>query len=103
MKSWDPSRQDAPKRDNNDKLFYLNVGTGKDIQIKDLANLIASIIGFKGEIRWDQSKPDGTLRKKLDTKHASSLGWESKISLDEGLKITFQDFLKKYSTQKLKK
>ena len=102
LKSWDPFSRDAPKRDNNEKLFYLNVGTGKDIQIKELATLIASIIGFKGEIRWDQSKPDGTPQKLLDTRRINQLGWEPKIDLKEGLEKTIEIFYKELKNNQLR-
>ena len=62
-------------------MSYLNVGTGKDISIKELANTISEILDYKGEIRWDESKPDGTYRKLLDVSKINSLGWKSNISL----------------------
>ena len=71
----------------------LNVGTGKDIKIKDLAYLIAKKIDYKGEIIWDSSKPDGTPRKLLDTSRLKNLGWESSISLESGIENTIKTYI----------
>ena len=68
----------------------INVGTGKDITIKDLAETIADVVGFKGEIEWDTSKPNGTPRKVLNVDKIESLGWEPKVSLCEGIKKTYE-------------
>jgi GDP-L-fucose synthase len=72
----------------------VNVGTGKDLSIGELANEISLIIGFEGQISWDSSKPDGTPRKLLDVSKLRSLGWEASISLQDGIKIAYADFLK---------
>ncbi|OGI33476.1 MAG: GDP-fucose synthetase [Candidatus Moranbacteria bacterium RIFOXYC1_FULL_44_13] len=66
----------------------INIGTGKEISIKELANKIKNIVNFQGKIEWDKSKPDGTKRKLLDAKKINSLGWNSETSLDEGLEKT---------------
>jgi GDP-L-fucose synthase len=71
----------------------VNVGTGSDISIKELAEKISRVVGFSGEINWDSSKPDGTPRKLLDVSKINSLGWSSKISLDEGLRSTYDWFV----------
>ena len=71
-----------------------NVGSSEEISIKNLAIKIQKIIGYKGEIIWDQSKPDGTPRKVLNSSFISQLGWKPKINLDEGIKMTYEDFLK---------
>tara|TARA_B100000212_G_scaffold317287_1_gene272836 strand:- start:36063 stop:37037 length:975 start_codon:yes stop_codon:yes gene_type:complete len=81
----------------NPNIFHLNVGTGKDISIKELANLICKEIGYKGEIFWDETKPDGTIRKLLDVSRIKNLGWSSSINLEDGIKKTirelkFEDF-----------
>lgn len=73
--------------------YPINVGTGKDITIHDLAIKIAQVVGFEGEITFDSAKPDGTPRKLLDVSKLSALGWNAKIHLDDGLKNTYQDFL----------
>ncbi len=67
---------------------HLNIGTGEDLTIKELAELVAELAGFKGELAWDTSKPDGTPRKVLDVSKAKALGWEPKISLREGIAST---------------
>ena len=64
---------------------HINVGTGKEISIREVAELIQKEIGFRGEIRWDASKPDGTLKKLTDVKKLHNLGWHHKIEIDEGI------------------
>ncbi len=85
LENWDPSRIKAPKDQNGEPLHYLNVGSGSDVTIKELAELIAEKIGFKGLINWDSSKPDGTPQKLLDVDQLQSIGWSASISLAEGL------------------
>jgi GDP-L-fucose synthase len=75
---------------NYDDDSIINVGVEKDISITELAELIREIVGFKGQISWDLSKPDGTPRKVLDTSKISALGWRPKISLEKGLKSTYE-------------
>jgi GDP-L-fucose synthase len=72
----------------------INVGTGSDISIKDLAKLISTVVGFSGAIEWDSSKPDGTPRKLLDVSRMSNLGWSAEIPLESGLKETYEWFVK---------
>ena len=69
--------------------FLYNVGTGTDLTIKQLAETIQGIVGHKGEIVWDSSKPDGTPRKLMDVSKMKALGWEAKISLEEGIESTY--------------
>ena len=78
---------------NHDDPDVINIGYGTDITIKELAERIASACGFKGEIRWDPSKPDGMYRKIMDSSRANALGWEPQISLDEGIKRTVAEYL----------
>ena len=73
---------------------FLNIGTGKDISILDLAILIKNKVGFKGSILWDKTKPNGTPLKRLDITRIEKLGWKSKISLEEGIEKTIKDFKK---------
>jgi len=75
---------------------FVNVGIGKDISILELAELIKDIVGFEGEIVNDLSKPDGTPRKLLDVTRLNELGWEAQISLEEGIKDTYQWFKENY-------
>lgn len=97
LKYWNPDDLSAPKHEDGSTLGYLNVGTGKDISINSLANLIADQMGYKGEIVWDKSKPDGTPRKVLDVSRLKSLGWSAKINLETGLESTIKDYQSKGS------
>jgi GDP-L-fucose synthase len=84
-------------RDIYDKgISHINVGTGKDISINELAMLIADIIGFKGEIIHDKTKPDGTPRKLLDVSRINSLGWKYKTELQDGIIKTYDFFKRKH-------
>ena len=78
---------------NYNEPEIVNIGTGEDITIKELADLIRSIIGFDGEIIWDTTKPDGTPRKLLDVNKLNSLGWKSCLSLKEGIEKTYKWYL----------
>jgi GDP-L-fucose synthase len=77
--------------DNN--LSFLNIGTGKDLTIAELAKMISEIVGFNGEIVYDQSKPDGTPRKLLDVSRINELGWKAKTELRDGIKKTYEWFV----------
>ena len=72
---------------------HINVGTGKDLTIKELAELVKSIVGFDGQIVWDKSKPDGTPRKLLDVSKLFSYGWRPKISLKQGIELSYKTYL----------
>ena len=72
----------------------VNAGAGKEISIKALAELVAEVVGYDGKIFWDTSKPNGTPRKLLDVSKAAALGWTYKTELRDGIKITYEDFLK---------
>ena len=80
----------------------LNIGTGIDISIKNLAELISSELNYKGAIRWDSSKPDGTPKKLLDVSKASKLGWKAKTSLKEGIKLTISHFINELNSNSLR-
>ena len=80
---------------NYDGEKFVNIGTGVDLTIKDLALLIKKIIGYTGEIKHDLTKPDGTPRKLMDVSYLHSLGWKHKIDLEEGIKQVYEDFKKK--------
>jgi GDP-L-fucose synthase len=77
---------------------HVNIGIGNDITIKELIKLIAKIAGFKGEIITDPSKPDGTPRKLLDSSKLFAMGWKPKIDLEDGLRSTYEDYLKNRDT-----
>ena len=71
----------------------VNAGTGKEITIKALTELVAEIIGYEGEIRWDPSRPNGTPRKLLDVSKSAAMGWTAKTSLRDGIRLAYEDFL----------
>jgi len=74
---------------------FINVGSGSDISIKELAELVRRTVGFKGEIVWDPSMPDGTPRKLLDSSRMFALGWRPQIDLETGIRLAYEDFLKR--------
>ena len=82
-----------------DELQHLNVGTGVDLSIRELAQAVAAATGFAGEIHWDSSKPDGTPRKQLDVSRLAALGWRARIPLAEGLDSTVAEFRDQFSQQ----
>ena len=71
----------------------VNAGTGKEISIKGLTELVAKVVGFEGTILWDTSKPNGTPRKLLDVSKSAAMGWTAKTSLEEGIRLAYEDFL----------
>ena len=71
----------------------VNAGTGKELTIKELAETIAKVVGFTGEIEWDTTKPNGTPRKLLDVSKAAGLGWTYKTELEDGIRLAYEDFL----------
>lgn len=71
----------------------VNAGTGKEITIKELAELVAKIVGYKGKIVWDTTKPNGTPRKLLDVSKSKAMGWVYKVELEDGIKLAYDDFL----------
>ena len=71
----------------------VNAGTGKEITIKELAETVAQVVGYKGEILWDTTKPNGTPRKLLDVSKAAALGWRYKTELEDGIRLAYEDFL----------
>ena len=70
----------------------VNAGTGREITIKALTELVASVVGYEGEIRWDSTRPNGTPRKLLDVSKAESLGWRYKTELEDGIRLAYEDF-----------
>jgi GDP-L-fucose synthase len=79
----------------------VNVGAGKDIPIAELATLVAAVVGYKGEIRWDRTKPDGTPRKLLDCRRMTALGWKPRVSLQEGIGSTYRWYVEHKRFQKV--
>jgi GDP-L-fucose synthase len=80
-------------RDASDLGEFVNLGTGRELTIRQLAELVARVVGYSGRIVWDRSKPNGTPRKLLDCSRLERLGWKPRIALEEGLAAAYQDFL----------
>ena len=78
--------------DNYDDEGWVNIGTGSDLRIKDLATIVADVIGYKGEIKWDKTKPDGTPRKLLNIGLINSLGWKASIDLRKGIESVCEKY-----------
>ena len=102
LEKWNPNLKPKTYLENGEILNFLNVGTGKEVSIKNLAEMIALEVGYKGKIIWDHSKPDGTPRKLLNIERIKNLGWAPKISLKKGLKKTINDFIYNYEKKSLK-
>ncbi|MDR6564813.1 MULTISPECIES: GDP-L-fucose synthase [unclassified Arcicella] len=87
--------------ENYSEPELINVGTGIDVTIKELANTVKDIVGFEGEIVWDSSKPDGTPRKLMDVSKLNGKGWRHTIELKEGIGLAYQDFLENHAKLRL--
>ena len=87
--------------ENYSQPEFINVGTGKDVTIKELAETVKEIVGFEGNLNWDTSKPDGTPRKLMDVSRLHAQGWKHKIELKEGIGLAYQDFLEHHDTLRL--
>ena len=92
LQHWSALSEEAPRDDEGKPLAYLNVGTGMDLSIRQLADQVAAAVGFQGTVHWDKSKPDGTPKKQLDVSRLSDMGWQAQIPLTEGLARTVADF-----------
>lgn len=79
--------------ENYSEEQFINVGCGSELSIRAIAELIGRVVGYRGEIVWDRSKPDGTPRKLMDSSRIFALGWRPQVSLEEGLRLAYQDFL----------
>ena len=104
LEQWSALSSDAPKDDQGKPLAFLNVGTGVDLPIKDLAEAVAEAVGYKGVIQWDTTKSDGTPKKQLDVSRMQALGWSARIPLAEGLASTvalFQEQLRQNLSNQL--
>tara|TARA_B100000242_G_scaffold127102_1_gene89652 strand:+ start:610 stop:1620 length:1011 start_codon:yes stop_codon:yes gene_type:complete len=101
LESWFPFSDDGPKDKNDNPLTILNVGTGKDITIKELSQKIADLFDYKGDILWDKTKPDGTPKKLLNIEKISTLGWQPKLSLDAGLKLAIESYKREIVNMKI--
>lgn len=85
-------------RNYSDEQF-INVGFGSDVAIKELAEQVKHAVGFTGKIVWDTSKPDGTPRKLMDSSRLLALGWRPQVSLEQGIRLAYEDFLKRFGKQ----
>ena len=103
LEQWDPDHPNAPVDKNGERLTWLNVGTGLDITIKELALLIKDVTSYEGNIKWNIDKPDGTYRKLLDTSKLKKMGWEAQIPLKEGLRMTYEDYKNGLKNRTLRK
>ena len=90
LEHWQPGQEEQQ---------FLNVGTGVDLTIRELDEAVAGATGYQGEILWDASKPDGTLKKQLDVSRLAELGWRSRIPLGEALRSTLELFREKLRQQ----
>ena len=88
--------------ENYKKHEFLNVGTGNDVTIRELSEIIKEIVGYEGEIRFDTSKPDGMFRKVMDVSKINDIGWKAKISLREGIKKTYEWYLNNSNVEGMK-
>ncbi len=88
LKHWDPHAPEAPRTRDGQILEFLNVGTGVDLSIRELAELVALKAGYNGAIAWDVQRPDGTPRKLLDVSRLTALGWQASIPLEQGVAST---------------
>lgn len=75
---------------------FINIGSGSDLSIRELAEIVRQVVGFAGEILWDTSKPDGTPRKLMDGSRLAALGWKPEIDLPTGIRLAYADFLKRF-------
>ena len=87
--------------ENYSEPDFINVGTGKDVTIKELAETVKEIVGFEGNLHWDTTKPDGTPRKLMDVSRLHVQGWKHKIELKEGIALAYQDFLEHHDSLRL--
>ncbi|MFM7103518.1 MAG: GDP-L-fucose synthase family protein, partial [Verrucomicrobiota bacterium] len=79
-----------------DEEQFINVGSGHDLSIRDLAATVARVVGYSGDIRWDASKPDGTPRKLMDSSRLFAMGWRPEVNLETGIRLAYDDFLRRF-------
>ena len=98
LEHWSALNDQHPRDDEGQALAFLNVGTGIDLSIKELAQQVADVVGFNGSIEWDHSKPDGTPKKQLDVSRLTEMGWSAEIQLKDGLERAYKSYLSEIST-----
>ena len=74
---------------------FINIGSGREVSVRELTETVKRILGFAGEIAWDATKPDGMPRKLLDSSRLFALGWRPQVDLETGIRLAYEDFLKK--------
>ena len=102
LEKWSSIKAGAPCDSSGEPLTFLNVGTGHDLSIQQLACKIARVVDYQGQIYWDVTKPDGTPKKQLDVSRLSLMGWQASIALDEGLALAYEDFQEELAGQRLR-
>jgi len=102
LKEWDPNQKNSPLDDEDKPINWMNVGSDYEISIKNLAEKISKIIDYKGKIIWDRNMPDGTPRKKLNSKFIKALNWEAKTNLDNGIIKTIRSFEDELKTKTIR-
>ena len=99
---WDPDTDTNSRDSNGEPLTFLNVGTGYDLSIRKLSEKVADVVGYKGSIYWDESKPDGTPKKQLDVARLTAMGWQAQIPLSQGLRMTYVDYCERINNGRLR-
>jgi GDP-L-fucose synthase len=84
-------------RETQPMCSHINVGSNHDVTIMELAQAVAAAVGFSGEITTDSTKPDGSPRKLMDSSRLNRLGWQPRVSLQEGLRLAYEDFLRNHA------
>ena len=102
LENFDPNASDLMLDEDGEIINFLNVGTGIDLTIKELSEKVALYTGYKGQIIWDTSKPDGTPQKELDISRIKKLGWRPKIEIDSGIKSTINIYKSKFTNEENK-
>ena len=102
LQHWSALAENAPCDEAGQPLAFLNVGTGVDLSIRQLAETIAEVVGFQGQIEWDTTKPDGTPKKQLDVSRLQAMGWKASIPLADGLPSAYSDFQAALAEERLR-
>ena len=102
LERWNLAFNKVPLDQNGEEIFWINAGSKFELSIKELANKIAYLMGYKGKIIWDEKMPDGTPRKKLDTTKMEFLGWDAKTNIDEGLKLTLSHYFEEIKNKNIR-
>ena len=102
LEHWSVLADDAPNNDAGQPLAFLNVGTGVDLTIRALAEQIAAVVGFNGDLLWDTSRPDGTPKKELDVSRLRAMVWSVSIPLVDGLQRAYAAFQLALATEQLR-